>query len=394
MEGSRHLRQSRGDDRRVQAFHEIGRGHDERENDAVSARASGGRYRLHAGSSSVTGKFRFGATITSPSDRHNADVPHADFGWSEVWVFDMSCGMRFDFVDLRLFLAVVDAGSITHGATAVGLSLPAASERLRAMETASGVKLLDRGRRGVSPTDAGEALAHHAGLVQRQMTQMRGELDEHAKGLRTIIRLMAPTAAITELLPGRLGPWMAANPHTDVDLKERQSSEIVRALSIGLTDIGIVTDTVSTDGLRIRPFAVDQLVVVAPSDHPLAGRKQVLFADIVHENFIGLAEGALQENLDERALIAGSRLKTRIRTRTFEGICRMTADGVGLGIVPATTARNCRRFMKIASVRLADDWATRRFSVCTRAEEDIAPSARALAEHLISADHKRAAASK
>ena len=129
--------------------------------------------------------------------------------------------MRFDFVDLRLFLAVVDAGSITHGAIAAGLSLPAASERLRAMEIASGVKLLERGRRGVSPTNAGEALAHHAALVQRQMAQMRGELDEHAKGLRTVIRLMAPTAAITEFLPERLAPWMAANPHTDVDLRER-----------------------------------------------------------------------------------------------------------------------------------------------------------------------------
>ncbi|MDE1991768.1 MAG: LysR family transcriptional regulator [Rhizobiaceae bacterium] len=295
--------------------------------------------------------------------------------------------MRFDFIDLRLFLAVVDAGSITHGAAAVGLSLPAASERLRDMETTSGVKLLERGRRGVSPTNAGEALAHHAALVQRQMTQMRGELDEHTKGLRTVIRLMAPTAVITEFLPGRLAPWMAANPHTDIDLKERQSSEIVRALSAGLTDIGIISDTVSTDGLRLRPFAIDQLVVVAPPDHSLAGRRKVLFADIVHENFIGLAEGALQENLDGRALIAGGRLRTRIRTRTFEGICHMAAEGVGLGIVPATTARNCRRLMKIVSVRLADDWATRRFSVCTRAEDDIFPAARALKEHLMREPH-------
>lgn len=297
--------------------------------------------------------------------------------------------MRFDFIDLRLFLAVVDVGSITHGATAVGLSLPAASERLRAMEIASGVKLLERGRRGVSPTHAGEALAHHAALVQRQMVQMRGDLDEHAKGLRTIIRLMAPTAVITEFLPGRLAPWMAANPHADVDLKERQSSEIVRALSTGLTEIGIISDTVSSNGLRLSPFAVDQLVVVAPFDHPLVGRKEVLFADILHENFIGLSEGALQENLDGRALIAGGRLKTRIRTRTFEGICRMTADGVGLGIVPATTAQDCCRFMKIASVRLIDDWATRRFSVCTLAQGNIAPAARALAEHLMSVDRER-----
>ncbi|NLS00480.1 LysR family transcriptional regulator [Rhizobium sp. P38BS-XIX] len=292
--------------------------------------------------------------------------------------------MRFDIVDLRLFLAVVNAGSITHGATAVGISLPSASERLRAMEMASGVKLLERGRRGVSPTNAGEALAHHAMVVQRQMAQMRSELDEHAKGLRTVIRLMAPTAAITEFLPERLASWMSANPNIDIDLKERQSSEVVRALFAGLTEIGIISDTVNTEGLMLRPFAVDQLVVVASPDHPLAERKTVLFADVVHESFIGLAEGALQENLDGRAQIAGGRLKTRIRTRTFEGICRMAAGGVGLGIVPATVAQSCRRIMKIAAIRLVDDWATRRFSVCTRADDNIAATTRALAEHLTS----------
>ncbi len=54
--------------------------------------------------------------------------------------------MRFDLTDLRLFLAVADAGSITHGAADAGLSLPAASERLRDMERTGGVRLLERGR--------------------------------------------------------------------------------------------------------------------------------------------------------------------------------------------------------------------------------------------------------
>src|SRR5690606_27875771 len=110
------------------------------------------------------------------------------------------------------FLAVVDAGSITHGAADAGLSLSAASERLRDMEATGEVRLLDRGRRGVSPTGAGEALAHHARLILRQMAQMRGELGEHAKGLRTTIRVLANTAALTEFLPRRLAPWLAMHP--------------------------------------------------------------------------------------------------------------------------------------------------------------------------------------
>ena len=292
--------------------------------------------------------------------------------------------MRFDLIDLRLFLAVVDAGSITRGAADVGLSLPAASERLRDMESTGEVRLLERGRRGVRPTPAGEALAHHARLIQRQMAEMRGELGKHASGLRGTIRLAANTAAITEFLPEQLATWMAAHPQIDVELKERQSIEIAKAVSAGLIEIGILSDAADTTGLQLRPFATDRLVVVASRDHALAARKRVAFADIVDQHLIGLAGGALQDHIDAQAARAGIRLKMRVRMRTFEGICHMAARGVGVGIVPETAARRGGRSAKIASVRLADEWATRRLSVCIRSEAELTPPARSLFMHLAS----------
>jgi DNA-binding transcriptional LysR family regulator len=290
--------------------------------------------------------------------------------------------MRFDLTDLRLFLAVVDAGSITHGAADVGLSLPAASERLRDMEANGGVQLLERGRRGVSPTPAGEALAHHARLIQRQLAQMRGELGEHASGLRATIRLAANTAAITEFLPPRLCDWMVGHPRIDIELKERQSIEIARAVSTGLAEIGILSDAVNTSGLVLRPFAIDQLVVVMQRDHALAAAKQIAFADILHEQFIGLTSGALHDHIDAQAARLGTRLKMRVRMRTFESICQMAAQGIGLGIVPETAARRCGRSAKIAALRLIDGWAIRRLSVCTRSLDELPPPTRDLFEHL------------
>ncbi|MCF6101215.1 LysR family transcriptional regulator [Mesorhizobium muleiense] len=292
--------------------------------------------------------------------------------------------MRFDLTDLRLFLAVVDAGSITHGAADVGLSLPAASERLRDMEAAGKVKLFERGRRGVTPTEAGEALAHHARVIQRQMALMRGELGEHASGLRATVRLAANTAALTEFLPQRLGIWMAAHPRIDVELKERQSIEIAGAVAAGLVEIGILSDAVETGDLHLRPFAIDRLVVVVPRDHALAAKKRVAFEDILQQHFVGLAGGALQDHIDAQAARMGVRLKMRLRIRTFEGICQIAAAGVGLGIVPETAARRCGRSAKIAAVRLAEDWATRRLSVCVRAQEELTPPALDLFEHLAS----------
>ena len=107
--------------------------------------------------------------------------------------------MQFDLTDLRLFAAIVEAGSITAGAARSGLALAAASVRVRGMETMLGGPLLERGRCGVRPTPAGLALARHARQVLAQMEILRGELREHARGgPRGFVRLLANSAAAGE----------------------------------------------------------------------------------------------------------------------------------------------------------------------------------------------------
>ena len=201
--------------------------------------------------------------------------------------------MRFDLIDLRLFLLVVEAGSITHGATQANLALPSASARLRGMEEMIGHPLLERGRRGVAPTPAGDALAHHARIVLRQIEQMRGELGEYSKGLKAHVRLLANTAAVTEFLPQSLAPYLASHPTVDIDLKERLSTEVVKAVAGGLADVGIISDAVDCGVLQLLPFAIDRLVVIVPRTNPLAQHRRIAFQDIVGHEFVGLRSEAL-----------------------------------------------------------------------------------------------------
>lgn len=289
--------------------------------------------------------------------------------------------MRFDLADLRLFLAIVEAGSITHGAHAANLSVAAASERLRDMEASGGVLLLERGRRGVTPTRAGETLAHHARLVLRHVGAMHAEMSEHARGLRSSIRVLANTAAITEFLPERLAPWLAAHRQVDVDLAELPSRETVAAVARGAAAFGIVSDAVDTTPLATLPFAVDRLVVVLPRDHPMATKKQIALPEMLGEGYVGFA-GALQDHIDQQALRAGQKLHARVRLRTFEGICRQVAAGVGLGIIPEVAARRCRRNLPIVCVRLSDPWAARRLLLCFQETQPLDPAAHQLLTHL------------
>ena len=154
----------------------------------------------------------------------------------------MKTSMRFDLVDLRLFLFVVEAASITHGAERAGMALASASERIREMEQSLGAPLLERHRRGVRATAAGSALAHHAQLVVQQLERMRGELSEYADGFRARVRLLANTTATAEFLPATLATFLTQHPLIDIELEERSSRDIVRAVAGNLAEIGVVGD--------------------------------------------------------------------------------------------------------------------------------------------------------
>jgi len=246
-----------------------------------------------------------------------------------------------------------------------------------------GVPLLARGRRGVQPTPAGRALVHHARLVLQQMERLRGELGQYARGLKGHVRVLSNTAALTEFLPEALARYLAANPNIDVDLEERPSYEIVGAVAEGGAEIGIFADVVDLAGLELFPFRTDKLVVVMPRGHRLANRRYLAFRELLDAAFVGLSPGsALQDHLGQQAARAGRALKLRVRVRGFEAVCRMVAEGVGLGIVPETAARRCRRIMAIRAVPLSDAWSLRQLTICVKQLEALPAHARALVEHL------------
>lgn len=291
--------------------------------------------------------------------------------------------MRFDLTDLQLFLLVVEAGSITHGAERAHLALASASARISGMEDALGVPLLERRRRGVRPTPAGHALVHHARLVLQQLERMRGDLGDYARGLRGHVRVLSNTAALTEFLPDVLSDFLAAHPDIDIDLEERPSHEIVQAVAQGRAEVGLVADTVELGALETFPFHTDRLVLVTARNHPLAGRRQVAFEEVLHEPFVGLGEdSALQAHLALHAARLGGRPKYRVRLRSFDAVCRMVERGVGIGIVPEAAARRCQRSMAIRKVALTDVWALRHLTVCVRRLGELPAHARLLVETL------------
>lgn len=291
--------------------------------------------------------------------------------------------MRFGLTDLRLFCEVVDAGSITAGAARCALALAAASTRIRNMETTLGAPLLIRSRQGVETTAAGSMLLKHARGLLDHSARMREDLSAFAGGLSGEVRMLANTNALTEFLPEPLSLFLAAHPQVNVDLEERLSDEIVGLIAEGVGDIGIVAGTVDVGRLQTYPFRSDRFVVVAARDHALAQRTSMSFAEVLDFDVVGLERSAsLQRFLTAKAAREGRPLKARIQLRSFDAVCRLVAAGVGVGVVPQTTARRAAQTMELAIIDLSDDWALRELTIVVRAGEDLRPYARELVESL------------
>jgi DNA-binding transcriptional LysR family regulator len=291
--------------------------------------------------------------------------------------------MRFDLIDLQLFIAVADARSITQGALRAHLALASASARIKGLEAALGVTLLKRGRRGVELTAAGESLRDHARIVMHHVDAMRGDLAAFASGAKASVHLLANTSGLSEHLPKALAAFLREHPDINVDIEERESTDIAAAIVAGAADIGFAAEHALPEHVERFLFSEDRLTLVAARRGAFAGRRQIDFADVTSCDFVGLTSStALQSHISKHAASLGARLRFRARLRDFDAICQMVAAGVGIAVVPEAAAKRCARSMPIIMIRIRDPWANRRLAICARSFKTLPRPAKQLVEFL------------
>ena len=291
--------------------------------------------------------------------------------------------MHFDLADFRLLVHIAEANSLTGGAERAHLSLPAASMRIKNLEESLGLKLFTRTNRGVCLTPAGQVFLNHARQVLGQLENLCGDLLEYANGVKGQVRIFANTTS-TEFLPEVLRTYLARHPNVNVELRERLSQEIVRAVTEGMADIGIVAGNVRTEGLEALPYRRDRLVLAVAPAHPLAAKPAADFAETLDYGFIGLTEtSAIHGFLVEAATRLNRRLKIRIQVGNFTAVCRMIEADIGIGILPESAARRHAKSMNIRLIRLNDEWAKRDLQICVRSLDLLPVFGRDLVELLL-----------
>jgi DNA-binding transcriptional LysR family regulator len=288
----------------------------------------------------------------------------------------------FDLTDLRLFVHVVEGGSITAGAQATNLSLAACSERVQGMERALAAPLLVRSRRGVRPTAAGLTLLRHARIVLEQAGRLRSDLEDRARIRRLHLSLVGTSAAMREYLPDALGDFLAGRPHVNVTVAEAASEDAAQAVLAGAADIGFVTARPTAEGLELYPLALNRFALAVPRDHPLvsaSGGRPIKEALADGYDVVGLLAGsALQDTWDKRVAQRGAALNHRVRVPSFDAQLRLVERGVGIALMPEAAALRGARSMAIEVLALSDASLTRRLLVCVKHLSALQPDAQAL----------------
>jgi len=253
---------------------------------------------------------------------------------------------------------------MTGAAERCHLTLAAVSARIRSLEAANGLVLLQRHARGVSPTTAGEVLARHARRVFEQIQHLERDLLHARPGAGRPSVLLANSSALARPLAAALMEPCGPDMQPEIVVRESPSEATVLALRSRAADVGIVSDAVDTQGLVTEELGPDPLVLVVPRAHALARRQSVWFQEVLDQPWVTWGEQtALSTHLLMRALALGVRLQARVSYPRLPGVLQLVGRGTGLTVLPQAVVDQ-DPVAGIACVRLEDPWAQRRLLAC------------------------------
>lgn len=295
--------------------------------------------------------------------------------------------MRLDFFDLRLFLNIVDTGSLTKGAERSAISLQAASERIKKLEQQYQVSLFSRHSGGVKMTFAGQVFAEHAQALLQQGQQLSQAMAGFSEGLHSNISLWCNSSAQSEYLPLLLPQYLVNNPNIQIDLKEAESKDIIAALASGTAKLGLISSFFPAPQLQTLEFSDDPLVLICPEQHDLAANQALTLADCLSYPFVGLMQyHSLQQSIETQARLLNCEIQYRLRLPNFAAIAQVVANGVGIAIMPKRAAQRLAKLYAFQQIQLTGDWANRKLLLAAKNFDELCTVYQHFSQFLISAD--------
>ena len=240
-----------------------------------------------------------------------------------------------DTRQLAAFCAVVEKKSFSQAAERLGVTQPAVSLQIRALEKRLGVQLVDRSGRRVEPTEAGQRLYRNA---QRVLAAEEVLLDELTEDERVAGRfeLGASTGPGGSVVPILLGELARTYPDLSVALTVADTHRIIELVADRAVELGVVGFARRHRSVVFEPLFRDQVVLACPPGHRFAG-KTITLDELREETLILMQEGAgVREAIEDELRAAGVRPRdfgARLELGLQESVRTAVEAGVGVTFI-------------------------------------------------------------
>jgi len=258
---------------------------------------------------------------------------------------------------LRYFYEVARSGNMRRAATRIGISQPALSKQVQALEDTIGLQLFYRTPKGLQPTGDGEVAFSYCERIFGHLRDLEAALDLRRKGSAGRLSIGAVHSIATHLLPGYLKSYRKDFPMVRIKVVTVRSRAVLKALSEHRIDIGLIAEEPDASEFSWRPFMKTPLVVVASPRHALAQETGPFGVDRLHrEDMVAFDPPAPTRRVTDRYL-ARTGVEPRIIAEcpSIDTMIGMVEEDIGFSILP----RHCVE-REVASGKLVvlpvSDW--------------------------------------
>jgi len=210
--------------------------------------------------------------------------------------------LQIDFRHLETFCRVANLKSFSRAADDLFLTQPTVSGHILSLEQSLSLRLFDRTSREVHLTKAGEVFLKYALKILSFRKELLNSLSEFSQGIKGELSLGASTIPGEYLIPKLMSDFKKEHPYFIIRLKIADTKEVVQYVLQDSVEFGIIGAKLNHPSLHFEKYEEDEIVVVAPSDHPLTRKKRVNIDELSKEPWIIREEGSGTQMAVEKAL--------------------------------------------------------------------------------------------
>jgi DNA-binding transcriptional LysR family regulator len=253
---------------------------------------------------------------------------------------------------LEYFVAVAEEANFTRAAERIHVAQPAVSAQIQRLEREVGQPLLDRSRRTVRLTAAGEAVLPYARAALAAVADIHVAVEELTQLVRGSVTIGTVTSHSVDI-PSLLAAFHDEHPNVEITLSTDNSDALIEKVRTGQLDAAIVSvpPDEHPEGLDIEVATDEAIVAVVGPTDALASRKTIRLRDLADRQLIALPVGAgIRHQFDDACAKAGVTPRIAFEASTPLALADLAERGLGVAIVPASVPRGRDGLHEVAIV--------------------------------------------